>query len=390
MYLYPWEISDPGDFFTDYAATGCNAMAPALSYHHGNALVARTGRFTAIPEAALSFVPNRGLYGRLKPAVSAAAPVREGITKVLREWCQKTGRHFSGWVVLLHNSTLGQQHRDLCVENCFGDRYEYALCPSQPDVRDYTRALLADSIAQFAPDSLILESAAVKTAGHDGHHEIMNIRMTLALRWLWSLCFCPRCMEAAAKTDPGLDPEALRQQVRNLILRLANGEMVINQNEDAQIGMLLLENPGLYRYQQARQHSLGEFIGGISRQLRDAKTEFRLIPGAASFNVNQLYMEGFNLSGALGLADRLMPLIYGAGETYTPVRDTIRIFDPATPVGMGATLHPNRFPDKGSFLGAMTEARTAGCETLYLYNYSIASAARLAWVRELNGALPPC
>lgn len=385
MYLYPWEIADEGEFYRDYAETGCNAAAAALSYHHGTVFSARTGRFGVIPDAAACFFPEAGRYGRLKPEIMRET-AQKGTVKALRDWFSRTGRHFSAWIVLLHNSTLGSRHPDLCTENCFGDRYTFSLCPSRAETREYAAAITGDIVNQFAPDSLLFESAAMRAVGHGLHHEISNVRLTAALRWLLSLCFCKDCMAYAAEKNPGLDPEALRRRARELSLALANSETLIGANgeyEDAQLALLLTENPELALYQKARQEIAAGFIGGLSRQARAAKTEFRLIP-AAAFNINRLYMEGFSLSAAAGLADKLIPLVYGQGETYSLVRNTIRLFDPHTPVGMGATLHPDRYPGKAAFLGAMAEAANEGCETFYLYNFSIASSARLEWVKALT------
>ncbi len=53
MFLYPWDLgADFAAFRDEYAATGCNALAAAVAYHHGNVLSARSGRITRIPEAA--------------------------------------------------------------------------------------------------------------------------------------------------------------------------------------------------------------------------------------------------------------------------------------------------------------------------------------------------
>jgi hypothetical protein len=386
MYLYPWEIDDLESFKTDYAATGCTGMTPALSYHHGNILIARTGRFKTVSEAALSFVPRDELYGLIRGEVHPKT-ARTGIVKALRQWCADTGRVFSGWVVLLHNSTQGERRPELCLENLFGDTYTHALCPSHPEVRLYAQALLTDICGQFAPDSLTMESLTVQPVQHGVHHEIAAIAMTPALRWIFSLCFCPRCMIRAAQLMPDLDPEALRERVKKLVLALANSEAVIAGNGDAQAMMLMLEIPELFAYQQARQLMISEFIREISAQLRKAHVEFRLIPSALPFDINRAYLEGMSFASTAGLADRLMPLVYGPGETYGLVRNNIRLLDSETPVGMASTLSPGRFPDKGGFLGAMTAARSEGCETFCIYNYSMVSLERLAWISKMNEVL---
>jgi hypothetical protein len=383
LYFYPWEIDDIEAFKRDYAELGCTGMAGALAYHHGNALIARTGRFKTITESALSFFPKNGLYGNVKPEVHVEA-ARTGVVKKLREWCAGTGRAFSGWVVLLHNSTQGARHPEICVENLFGDRYVHALCPSHPETRRYAQALVSDICGQFSPDSITMEAATLQPVQHGAHHEIANIAMTPALRWLWSLCFCPRCMEQAASLMPFLDAPALREKAKKLTLSLANNETFITGNGDAQTMMLMLEAPELAAYQRARELAVAGFIAEISALLRKANVEFRLIPSALPFDINHDYIEGMSFTATAGLADRLMPLVYGPGETYELVRNTVRLFDSKTPVGMVNTLFPMTSPNKPAFLKAMTNARDSGCQTFYVYNYSMASAGRLDWVREMN------
>jgi hypothetical protein len=260
----------------------------------------------------------------------------------------------------------------------------HALCPSHPDVRHYSKALVTDICNQFSPDSLLMEAITLQPAQHGAHHEIANIAMPQALRWLWSLCFCPRCMEQAAHIVPGLDPPALRERAKKLLLSLANSETLIPGNGDAQTMMLMMEVPGLFAYQRVRQLIVAGFIAEISNLLRKARVEFRLIPSALPFDINHVYIEGMNFTATTGLADRLMPLIYGPGETYELVRNSIRLFDGETPIGMVNTLFPTTSPNKASFLNAMKSAKDEGCETFYVYNYSMASGGRLGWITEMN------
>ena len=54
------------------------------------------------------------------------------------------GLAVNAWLVPLHNTRLGQAYPDITVENAFGDRYVYSLCPSSPDAREYAIALCKD------------------------------------------------------------------------------------------------------------------------------------------------------------------------------------------------------------------------------------------------------
>jgi hypothetical protein len=82
----------------------------------------------------------------------------------------------------------------------------------------------------------------------------------------------------------------------------------------------------------------------------------------------------------------LLPLVYSAGESYALVRNTIRLYDRETPVGIGISL--GLAPDKNHFLGALQEAQEGGCEYFFTYNFSLASAERRLWLAEFNRELP--
>jgi hypothetical protein len=381
MYLYPWEIGDWETFPREYAETGCNAVAPALSYHHAHTFAASSGRCRQLRESAVSFAPEMGRYGAVKPLVNEDC-ARSGAVKRLRDWADQHKVHFAAWMVLLHNSSLGERRPDLAMENLFGDASTHGLCPSRGEVREYVRAVLSDVIAQFGPDSVMLESVTTLPAFHGHHHEIANIEISPALHWLYSLCFCPDCMHDAAKRSPGLDPAALRERLKKLVLDLANGAYLIPENGDVQLTQLLFEVPCLFAYQKAREEGIADFIAEAAGLIRGNRVRAVVIPGA--FEVNRVFMGGMRFSLNRTHADLLIPLVYGRGETYALVKNTIRLFDPGTPVGMAASLNPVQAPDKGAFLASLAAAREAGCEHFYFYNFSLASREQRRWVQAFN------
>jgi hypothetical protein len=381
MYFYPWTVDDIDLFTREYAALGCTAIAPALSYHHGNTLAARNLRSTMLRDAMVSFVPNAPLYGTLKPAVNASC-AQSGVAYKIREWCKKNNILFSAWTVLLHNSTLGEAHPECCVENAFGDRLTHALCPSNPDVKEYAGALISDIARQFEPDSLMLESGTVQPALHGLHHEISNIAQPLYLRYLLSLCFCPHCVERASLLFPALDVSALRRRIQELALYTANHELIIPGNDDAVFLQMLFETPGLFEYQKARENGVTELTRVTAEILKTRRVLFTLIPSAVPFSINHLFVEGMNLTQNARYADTLLPLVYGAGERYENAAGIIRAYCAGINTGMAVSLHPAKTESEEALHSALARAASAGCDVCYLYNYSLASETRLAWVRR--------
>ncbi len=383
MFVYPWDIGDVGDFTRDYAATGLNSVAPALSYHHGNVLHARSGRVGRIEQAAVSFAPNPALYREIVPAVHRETADR-GVVASIRKWCRVTGRHFSAWTVFLHNSTIGAARPDLCVENHAGDRYRHALCPSNPEVRYYSLGLACDICDQFRPDSLLAESATYRTALHGDHHEIANTRVGPAALWLLSLCFCPHCLEKTAAARPALDVETARAVCGRLLVDLLNREVAIPGNDMTHIASLFLEYPELWQYQVERQRRVTDFIGDIWTGARSRSVQFRVFPSSTPFDICSAFLEGYSFRETAGVADVLVPLLYSSGESFPLVRNTIRLHDAKTPLGMVLTLHPARHPNRADFLGAVREAVADGelPRCIYIYNYTLASRERLSWLPE--------
>jgi hypothetical protein len=99
------------------------------------------------------FTPDPSRYGAIKPVPSRLVRERD----VLREL---TGGRVAAniWLVLLHNSRLGERYPESTVRNAFGDRYVYSLCPSSPDARQYAVALCRDVSESYPLTGLSVET----------------------------------------------------------------------------------------------------------------------------------------------------------------------------------------------------------------------------------------
>jgi hypothetical protein len=127
---------------------------------------------------------------------------------------RSAGLRVSAWIVLTHNSRLGNTFPDVAVVNCFGDRYPYALCPSHAEVRSYAATLAAE--AAEGADEVSLEACGQLGLAHFSHHEKTDNAWTpTAQRWL-SVCCCGACQRSWSAR--GLDVpwvlSTLREAVR--------------------------------------------------------------------------------------------------------------------------------------------------------------------------------
>jgi hypothetical protein len=120
------------------------------------------------------------------------------------------------WTVYLHNYTLGEDHPDCACRNAFGDLHLTDLCPSNPDVRAYVKALTAD-IASKGVATVVAESLHFHGLEHGFHHERYFIDIGALGRYLLGLCFCEHCMAAAR--DRGVNVDELRTESRRELER---------------------------------------------------------------------------------------------------------------------------------------------------------------------------
>jgi hypothetical protein len=208
IYTYPWDLADEGveAVVREVERLGLDTITIAGSYHAGKFLRPHGLRSRVLfPEdGTVYFRPDPARYGTIAPIVSSLARDRD----ILRETAS-TRMPVNVWLVLLHNTRLGERHPDSTVANAFGDRYVYSLCPSAPEVREYAVTLCRDVADNYPVTGLSLETPGFLPYAHGYHHEFAMVKPN---RWLDSrlgLCFCDHCVAGA--TAAGIDARRLRE-----------------------------------------------------------------------------------------------------------------------------------------------------------------------------------
>jgi hypothetical protein len=196
---------------------GIAEISLATSYHDGRWLMPwhPRGRVRFLEDGCVHFRP-RGDYGVVKPKASSEVPASG--PSPLERLCDEAGKvglAVRAWTVLTHNSRLGALHPELCVENAFGDRYLYALCPAQLEVRRYERALVHDLAAHAGLSTIELEAAGQMGWKHSSHHDKASFAPSGLLDAALSACFCSACKANLAAA--GADPKALAAGVRAFV-----------------------------------------------------------------------------------------------------------------------------------------------------------------------------
>ncbi|MGK3208351.1 hypothetical protein [Amycolatopsis sp. MEPSY49] len=219
-YAYPWDVLESG-FASRVRDLGVDEVAVALSYHSARAATPwSASRTSVVARHAAFYRPVSGGWGTLRPSTPDWVTSEDSGGDAVR-LLNEAGIPAAAWIVLTHNSQLGYEHPDVVVRNCFGEAYPWALCPSQPAVREYAAKLTAQAVAGLELSSVILEACGPLGAVHQHQHEKTDGVWAPAVARLLSICCCDAC---AASWD--LDADTVRAQLVEEVRRLvATGDL---------------------------------------------------------------------------------------------------------------------------------------------------------------------
>jgi hypothetical protein len=357
-YAYPWDVLESG-FAARARDLGVDEVAVALSYHSARAATPWSASRTAvIARHAAFYRPVRSeAWGSLRPStpdwVAGDDPGGDAV-RLLNE----AGIPAAAWIVLTHNSQLGYEHPDVAVRNCFGEAYPWALCPSQPAVREYAATLTAEAVAGLELSSVILEACGPLGAVHQHQHEKTDGVWAPAVARLLSICCCDAC---ASSWD--LDADTVRAQLVEEVRRLvATGDLGVSGDRlPPELTQLLL---------RTRQKGADELRAAVLAQL-PAGTRVVLhgaldpwvtgaLPGltpSAADDVDAVVLFGWapaTGADAVAAAREALPERVAIGSYITAVA--------AAPV-----------PDIAEYVGELAKA---GAAELHLYHLGLAGPGR--------------
>jgi len=219
LYTYPWDLEAEGyaagvDAIADAGFTSVNL---ACAYHTGRFLLPHNPRHRVYfaEDGAFYFRPRPERYGRLRPRVSRFVTGDTSPLSALDAARRARGLALVAWVVLLHNSWLGERHPDCAMRNAFGDPYIHSLDPANPAVRDYALALVEDVVLAGEVSAIELESPGAMGFAHGYHHEVTGVPLDALQTELLGLSFTEH--ELARATAAGIDGAGLRRRVADLL-----------------------------------------------------------------------------------------------------------------------------------------------------------------------------
>lgn len=369
LWSYSWDLMAEGlhGSLERIATTGVNGISLATSYHAGMLLLPHNPqqKVRFLEDGSVYFRPDPTLFKELtiQPRVSALADETDPLADICAA-AARLGLEVTSWTVCCHNTWQGSLHPELTLRNAFGDPYLFALCPSQPDVQAYLEALLAN-LSRYPLRTLQLESYDYMGFQHGFHHEKFQVQLGPLANFILGLCFCPACLEAAAKR--GIDGQALKDAAAAWLVHCFEGEV---------------REPDV-----CSEHALEEVVPGIMPYLamRDALTiaSIKGLSEASAVPLNLLGVKPNVLAAVREHIGEVTDCAYvrEPAEVAAAASAGRRLVGPEVRYGVGLEISPRYTPDPANMVEKIHAARVAGADSLYLYNYGLVPLRSLGWLR---------
>ncbi|TPW30073.1 hypothetical protein FJU08_12150 [Martelella alba] len=385
LFAYGWDIAEMDDdrFVDEAHRLGLNTITYAAAYHAGKFTRPKGvhGKIFFPEDGRTHFRSDASRYEAIKPETSGFAAGND----LFERLCARSDVAVSAWTVLLHNSFLGAKHPDCVVENAFGDRYVYSLCPSNPAVRAYARNLCCDVANSHDVEGLTLETPGFLPFRHGYHHEFALLGSMPGTEMLLGLCFCEHC-ENRAKFA-GIDVAGLRGRVKKHVAGAMDAAYEPHPATNrAWVEADLVLDADLAAYHRMRCEAVTSLVGEIREAVRK-DASIHIIP-SVNQPVGLCYLEGSDLAALSKVADGLEVCFYTPpAETALTELSEIRART-GDDVSIRAVLRPGvpDYASEGGFAATVAALENAGVSGFGFYNYGHVRASGLEWVgRAMHG-----
>lgn len=380
MYCYMWDILDEGiNSFADLVKdAGLTDISLASAYHGGKALHPHNQKHHVyfIEDGAIYFKPWGRLFERskMKPRVSRLVAEHD-FWKDIVTACEKRGIGTTAWTVSLHNTYLGTTYPECTTQNAFGDRYLHSLCPSQPEVMDYMRAV-ARNLAAYPIQAVEFESFDFIPFRHYSFLEKEGIKLTPFAALLLSICFCPACLLQAKRQH--VNGEAVAKRTRIWLEQYFAGQNRHERRHELEIATI----PGLEEYLKMRFDVLANCFSDIAETLKAQNKRVIYIVIGQEQRLN--YLTGIDLRQVGLHLDAIEVLFYKRKLAEAPgiVRRIRRATEKRTEVYFA--VRPG-YPDanRATDVIRMTNAvLKAGVTGVSYYNFGLLEKFHMGWIRQ--------
>jgi hypothetical protein len=379
IYAYAWDLVERGvpDAVNEIRGLGLNTITLAGSYHAGKFIRPRgkAGRVYFPEDGTVYFRHDPTRYGAIKPVANSLLAEHDVFAALLATKAVAV----NAWMVLLHNTRLGGAYPRATVQNAFGDRYVYSLCPANPDAREYAVALCKDITDRYPILGISVEAPGFAPYAHGFHHEFALVRQN---RWLDSnlgLCFCAHCL-AGAKAA-GIDADRLRTRVRDDIESYLACDFDLSDDMAEAFWVADTRSDGaLGRFLAWRSTVVTSLVREIRAAVR-ADATVAVIPSVARPTGGAWY-EGSDLA-ALAKEAGIIEACFYEPSVERVLADAWDVKRRLAGAGRIRGILRPAFPDLnsgGAVTGAVSGLHSAGIEDIAFYNYGFLRQRSLDWI----------
>lgn len=352
---------------------GATAVSIATSYHTVEHLRIhrKGGPFIYRADGALYFSPQKSRYSgsAVRPRISPLVKEHDNPLRKAAEECRRLDLDLVSWTVCCHNSWLGERQPELTMRNCFGDRYEEALCPANPDVRSYLIGLVSDLTANYGVALPELESCHYQASRHYHHHEKIGVPLGAYENALLAICFCPHCERRGR--DAGLDMLALRQRVAESLQHVFDTAQPSARSVDDRVA----DDAQLHRFVRIRVETVNSLL---SEMRKACGKSMSVMPGG------HVAASGLEPSSAAAAAGGLTVLAYSSDPARVRqiVAQGSRDAGGVKNVRAGYHTFPPVNPGRDVLLANVRASLDEGLRAFSFYNYGIMPDRSLRWTAE--------
>jgi len=383
IWAHPWDLIDEGpESAADHLETlGISTVNLATTMHSVQTLNPHNPeRKTFFADASAYFQPEDERYGEITPDVNE--------TMGDANWAAEIADAFDGspislrsWTVPFHSSQQGRNHPDATIRSPFGDSLVWGLCPSNPAVQEYGRALVGDVANNHGFDAIEMELADYQYGtGYGWHHQEFFTELGPLGEFLFGLCFCDHCQENAR--DAGVDVETARENARAGLEARFDGGLASTTD----VGGWLAEHRAVAAYADVRRDTLTDLFESFADEIAPADFTYYLKMGGLGddrMGVEHSWKHGLDLTALSEVADDVTVLAYH--EDPAVVRDDVRATKELLDVPVTAGIlagHPI-LDTKDRLADQVDAALEAGADRLSFYGYGVLPERNLEWIGDV-------
>jgi hypothetical protein len=373
---------------------GLEGITPAFVYHAARDIFPHNPKRKVhlLDHGEHFFPPDPTLYEglRIQPRVNPAVLAHDVLGETCREAADR-GLRVHAWTVFLH-ADRHDDNPDCCTRNAFGDPYPADLCPANPDVRAYVRALVSD-VGRYDVETILAESVHYHGLEHGHHHERYFVDMGARARYLLGLCFCEHCLARARQA--AVDAEAVRSAIRLELEGVFADRRLAGDGELEPTALDDIAGGELAAYLDMRAEAVTTLVAEAAEVAagRDTRLVFLDPSGAVKGYTSGRptggpaaegsWRQGIDLTGIARVCPEIEVLGYAADTARIGVDlDAYREHLADVPVSLALRPSPPDCESPENLASKIRLARAAGVRRVDFYHYGFVRLEALEWIRS--------